>query len=264
MQPVDMSVVIISANSARYLGPCLDSLHRSPTKANVEVLVVDNHSSDNTIALLSQFPGVVLLARHKRRTFAENNNFAIARSAGRYILLLNADTEVRPGSLDVLIGFLDDHPDCGACGPRMEYPDGSLQLSCRRFPTFGAVLARGTPLRHIQPFKSWHRSYTMADWDHRSTREVDWLIGACLAVRRNAIVDVGVLDEGYRMYYEDVDWCSRMKGGGWRVYYVPDATVMHHYQRASASSINRDTLGHARSVARFLARRLQRRLALLT
>lgn len=248
---IDLSIIIVSANSAHFLLPCLQSIYSNPPQIKTEVWLVDNQSTDGTRQVALQFPEVNLVVNRERYSFAHNNNIGILLSTGRYILLLNPDTEVRQDALDIMVDFMNSHQEAGACGPKLLNPDGSLQPSCRRFPTPLAVLSRGTLLHKMRPFKYWHEKYLMSNWDHASVRGVDWVMGACLLVRRETVADVGLLDEAFRMYYEDIDWCYRIRQRGWKIYYVPRAQVMHHYQRTSAASFNRKTLFHIHSILRY-------------
>jgi hypothetical protein len=255
----DLSIITISTDEAHFLEPCLQSIFSNPPRVETEIWVIDNLCRDETRSVASSFPEVNLVTNRERYGFCRNNNIGILNSTGRYVMLLNPDTEVFPGTLDVMVDFMDNHPTVGACGPKVLNPDGSLQWSCRYFPTPHAVISRGTPLRNLSPFKCWHEEYIMADWKHDELRAVDWVLGACLLVRRRTIAEVGLLDERFKKYYEDIDWCYRMKQTGWNICYVPHARIMHHYQRASAMGINRNTWLHVQSILRyFVKHRLNR------
>lgn len=247
---MDLSVIIVSYNMASFLGRCLASIYRAAPRINFEVLVVDNASTDGSTQMVrTGFPQVTLLANEMNYGFARANNQALQMSKGRYCLLLNPDTLVNPRSLDEMVEFMDHHPDAGASGCQLISPDGAIQLSCRSFPSLLAVLLRGTRLHKV--YNKPVARYLMAEWDHSSVREVDWVLGACLLLRRAALEDVGLLDEGFFLYYEDIDLCYRLKQRGWKVYYNPQVQVVHYYQRASARGIpNRLTLEHIRSVFR--------------
>lgn len=251
---LDLSIIIILTEGQRHFAePCLRSIFGSPSRCQFEVLLVDNACSEDTVGFVrSRFPAVRWIHNEVPHSYAHNNNLGMAHAQGRYILLLNLDTVVGEGALDALVQFMDQHSEAGACTAQLLNPDGSIQFSCRRFPTPLAVLARGTPLRKIYPFSAIHARYVMADWDHKDVRAVDWALGACLLVRREVVKQVGGMDERFVQYYEEIDWCYRIKRGGWQIYYVPEAQVMHHYQRASAAGLNRSTWFHARSIVRYL------------
>jgi len=223
-----LTVCIVTWNSARDIGPCLDSLAACRCASPVEVIVVDNGSRDDTVARVErQYPEVHIEALGHNRGFATANNRAITAARGREVMLLNPDTLVHPGAFDTLLRFLDTHPKAGMVGPKLLNADGSLQMSCRHFPNFGAGLFRNTPLGRILPKNRFATDYLMTDWDHLSPRRVDWLSGACCLVRREALERVGLLDDKYFMYCEDVDWGYRMRAAGWERWYVPTAQITH-------------------------------------
>jgi len=226
--PPDVTIAIVSHRHYRFLEPCLTALYRNTT-ARLDVAIVDNVGEPPIATLLrTRFPQVRLIVNLRALGFAANNNQVILDSPARYAMLLNPDTEVRPGSIDRLVEYLDRHPQVGACGPKLVYPDGRLQLSCRRFPTVGAVLVRRTPLRVFFRGSQLARTYVMADEAHDASRPVDWLFGAAILIRRECLRTVGGLDEGMFMYCEDADWCLRCRQAGWDIHYVPDAEIVHH------------------------------------
>ena len=245
-----LSVLIVHYNTADLLRRSLTALFSDPPEVSFEVLVVDNASPDETVRDLSrEFPDAVFHFNRRNVGFAQAGNQAIGMSKGRYPMLLNPDTVVRGEGLDRLVAFMEAHPDAGICSPRLVYPDGKLQLSCRRFPTLLVLLLRITRFERLIPGPVRH--YLMADWDHMSIREVDWVIGACMVLRREALEEVGFLDGAFFMYYEDIDLCYRLWQKGWKVYYNPDVTVLHNHQRMSARLLpNRLSYVHARSLLR--------------
>jgi GT2 family glycosyltransferase len=188
----------------------------------VEILVVDNASGDRSAEMVAeQFPQVRLHRSPKNLGFPGGNNVGYRLSRGRYFLLLNSDTVVAPGAFAELVRFADANPQAGIVGPRVLNPDGSLQMSCRRFPTLGAGLFRNTPLGRLFPKNRFTRDYLMTDWDHHVERPVDWVSGCCLLARRQMVEEIGLLDEGYFMYCEDVDWAYRAGQAGWQVLRPP-------------------------------------------
>ena len=251
---LDLSIILILTDEqCQFAQPCLQSILGHPPRCRYEVLVVDNACGEDTVGFVrDRFPVVRWVHNAAPHSYAHNNNLGIAHTQGRYILLLNMDTVVGFGALDVLMQFMDQHPEAGVCSAKLLNPDGSIQLSCRRFPTPLAVLARGTVLRRAYPFSAIHARYVMADWDHLSPRSVDWALGACLLVRRDVVDQVGGMDEKFIKYYEDIDWCYRIKQQGWHIYYVPEARVTHHYQRASAAGMSHNTWLHVCSIVRYL------------
>jgi len=260
---LDLSVVIVSTDEGHFLRPCLEALRQAMIGIRAEVFLVENCCQDDTTAVAGEvLREARVISNPSRYGFARSNNAALRQAKGRYMLVLNPDTEVRPDALTTLVKYLDEHPRVGAAGARLLNPDGTLQYSCRRFPSMRSVFFRWLP-KCPKPVRDWAlRDYLMLDWDHRSARAVDWLMGACLCVRRAAVEQVGFLDEGFHLYYEDIDWCYRMWKGGWEVHYVPDAVVMHHYQRTSAQRLfSRALCMHADSVVRYFLKHRGARLA---
>jgi GT2 family glycosyltransferase/lipopolysaccharide/colanic/teichoic acid biosynthesis glycosyltransferase len=245
-----VSVVIVSYNSRDTIGQCLTSLG-SPAVA--EIVVVDNASSDGTPDLVRErFPGVRVVANSENGGYAKGVNQGIRLSTGRYVLILNPDITVEDGAVETLARFMDEHPDAGIGASRLVNPDGTLQYSCRRFYTFLTLLLRRTPLGRLFRNSSAIADYLMLDYDHEESRPVDWVIGACMMARREALGDIGLMDERFFLYFEDVDWCYRARQGGWRVYYVPGSVMRHRHVRASARlRPSRHVLAHALSLFHF-------------
>ncbi|MDE0510627.1 MAG: glycosyltransferase family 2 protein, partial [Gammaproteobacteria bacterium] len=232
-QQVTVSIIILTWNSEQQIGACLASLDRGLSEFPSEVIVIDNGSQDQTCAVIRKVrPDAQLLCNLENRGVAPARNQGIQLARGEYALILDDDTVVQPGALDVLIRYMEAHPEAGLCGPRLTDADGNLQLSCRRFPTLIDKLARRLPSILGQEIA---RKAEMADWDHRTIREVDYVIGACQVIRRRALQEVGLLDE--RIFYgpEDVDICLRLQQAGWQVVYNPDAVVVHEERRVSRS-----------------------------
>jgi GT2 family glycosyltransferase len=231
---LDLSVIIVNWNTRDDVGRCLHSLEGAAPGLRVEVVVVDNGSRDGSARLVARrFPWVRLLALRANLGFARGNNLALAHTTGRYRLLLNPDTLVHGDALAQLVAYADSQPRVGLLGPRLLNPDGSLQASCRRFPTVSALLFRNTPLGTLFPRNPWARSYLMESDDHEAPRDVDWLSGACLLARAEMIAEIGALDERFYMYVEDMDWCRRAHDAAWRVSYLPSAVVTHAVGRSS-------------------------------
>jgi N-acetylglucosaminyl-diphospho-decaprenol L-rhamnosyltransferase len=226
----DLTVVVVSHDHGRYLEACLRSLEPGRHAVSLEVIVVDNASRDETSEVVARFPWALLVRNTEREGFSANNNKALRRARGRHALLLNPDTEVEDGALQTLVAFLDENPRVGLCGPQLRYPDGRVQASCRRFPNLAWVLLRRTPLRLVLSETEATRAHLMADFDHDRRARVDWLLGAAIAARRELLATVGLLDEGFFLYVEDIDWALRAGQAGWEVWYVPEARVVHHHQ----------------------------------
>lgn len=228
MPNADLSVIIVTWNTRELLKKCLAALPAAVNGLSIETWVVDNASSDGTVEMVrEQHPAVRVIANRENRGWAGGNNQALKQSGGRFLLLLNADTEPRPGSLAMLVRFLEQHPDVGACGPMLLLGDGSVQGNGRRFPTFWKEFLDVTGLRHLA-LRAYSRRFGWGRDDFEALAEVDEVTGACLLVRRETVEQVGLLDEQFFMFYDEVDWCYRMKAAGWRVFYFPEAKVVHH------------------------------------
>lgn len=249
---MDLSICIVSWNTRADLERALASLAAGAAGLAWEAIVVDNASTDDSVAMVrSQFPQVQLICNQQNVGFAAANNQALARSKGDFALLLNSDTVVEEGALTRLVEFMRAHPRCGAAGAKLLNGDGSLQYSCRRFPRMMTGFFRKVPLGRLLPENRFDRNYLMKDWDHAEPRQVDWLSGAALCVRRETLAEVGPLDEGYFMYCEDVDWCWRARMHRWEVWYAPAAVITHHIGRSSDQRPYAMVLRFHRSMMRF-------------
>ncbi len=237
---MDLSVIVVSWNVRDLLRRCLQSIlaavDGSAPPRTLEILVVDNASADGSAAMVqAEFPTVRLIANDRNRGFTAANNQGLAASQGRYLLLLNPDAELLDGALAEMVGCMEAHPEAGVLGPQLLYPDGSVQSSRRRFPTVATALVESTVIQEWWRDNRVLRRYYMLDPPPPpgEPQPVDWLVGACLLVRRAAYEQVGGLDEGFFMYSEELDWCRRIKGAGWQVLYLPTARVIHHEGKSS-------------------------------
>jgi GT2 family glycosyltransferase len=220
-----LSIVIVSWNTCELLNRCLETVFAYPPDVPFEVWVVDNNSQDKTVSMLrSQFPQVQLIVNGANPGFAAANNQAIRASSGEYLLLLNPDTEVKPGAITALVDFLDEQPQVGGAGSKLLNPDGSLQPSCYPMLTGFRELWRLLHLDWLKPVGE----YNMHRWDTAEPRRVEVIQGASLILRRTVLDRVGLLDEGYFMYTEEVDLCYRMQQVGWLLYWVPQSQVVHY------------------------------------
>ena len=230
---VDLSVVILSWNVHDLLGQCLRSATMGYRPLATETIVVDNASCDGSAEMVrAEFPHVRLIANTTNRGYAGGNNDGIAAATGRYVMVLNPDTRVLGEALATMVAYADAHPDVGALGPQLLNPDGSVQSSRRHFPTLITGLFESTWLQPLAP-PGVLRHYYVLDRTDDEIQEVDWVTGACLLVRREAIHQVGGLDEGFFMYSEELDWCRRIRQAGWKVVYLPTAQVMHYAGKSS-------------------------------
>ena len=226
---MDLSTVIVSYQSTRPLLGCIAALQADVIGLAHEIVVVDNDPSAGALAAVAHdFPRVRGIANQENVGYARAVNQGIAATTGEYVMVMNPDAFLERGAIAALTGYLRTHPRTGIAGPRMVGRDGMLQYSARGFPDHMTFLFnRYSLLTRLFPRNPYTRRYLLSDWDHASVRDVDWLSGACLMVRRAAIAEVGGMDETYFMFNEDVDWCRRMKLGGWAVSYVPEALVYH-------------------------------------
>lgn len=230
---MDLSIVIVNWNGLTVLKDCLASIYASTHEVEFEVIVVDNDSQDDSVAMVRRdFPHVRLVCNSSNLGFAAGNNRGFAVATGRYVLLLNSDTLVLPGAFDKPVQYLDAHPDVGALGCRVEFPDRSFQTSCYRFADpLALFLTRLLPLgavakERLNYARYWARQFT-------EPTDVDVVAGCFMMVRREVFRSAGTLDEDFFMYGEDEEWCSRMKRHGWRVVYFPGATIVHIHRFSS-------------------------------
>jgi GT2 family glycosyltransferase len=211
---------------------CLDSLFAGRIPAPYEVLIPDNCSTDESLSLAESRWGnqVRILRNGDNRGFSWGNNIGIRQCAGEYVCLLNPDTVIHDGAFQTLIDFLDAHPRVGFAGPKVLNKDGTLQLSCRRMiPSPFDAIARALLLSKLFPHSRRFSRYNATYLDENVTQPVDASTGCCMVARRSMIDEIGLLDEGYFIYCEDVDWFQRAKSAGWEVWYVPTAVIEHHH-----------------------------------
>lgn len=225
----DVSVVVLSWNTRELLRACLEAVRLGGDGLDVETIVVDNASADGSADMVARdFPEAVLIRNSENRGYARGVNQGIARASGTRICLLGSDTRVSPDCLPRMAAFLDGHPRAGAVAPRLLDPDGTLQRACMRLPDLTTVLFWDTPLQRLFPRSRELVRYQMLDWDHRGTREVEQPPGTCFMVRRRVVERVGPMDEALWLFFNDVDWCLRIRRAGWTIWYLDEATVIHH------------------------------------
>lgn len=249
----DLSIIIVNWNVRELLRRCLASISntQSPIPTS-EIIVVDNASSDGSAEMVrNEFPHVRLIANTTNRGFTGGNNDGLAQARGRYVLLLNPDTEVVGDALATMVAYADAHPQVGALGPQLLNPDGSVQSSRRRFPTLATALFESTWLQPLAPRGVLERYYAL-DLPDDQPAEVDWVTGAALLVRREAMEQVGMLDEGFFMYSEELDWCRRIKAAGWQIVYLPAAQIIHHVGKSSEQVVPQRHIYFQTSKVRYL------------
>jgi GT2 family glycosyltransferase len=230
-----LSIVIVTWNAKNYAAECLDSLRTLMPKPEIEVLVVDNNSSDGTPELIREkYPEVVLIQNRENLGFARANNIGIRESAGEYVGLINSDVRVLNGCLEQMQAYMNANREIGVLGPRMLDAKGHASRSYMRSPTLWRYFCRALALDDLFPRSKLFGSYTMNYFDREQTAEVDVLNGWFWLIRREALNQVGPLDETFFMYGEDIDWCKRFRDRGWKVVYYPK-TESIHYGGASSS-----------------------------
>jgi N-acetylglucosaminyl-diphospho-decaprenol L-rhamnosyltransferase len=251
---LDLAIVIVNYNTRDLLRDCLTSLRQAAREgvSGFAVVVVDNASGDGSVGMVrDEFPAVKLIANPVNGGYAQANNlglreFGFGGQMGeradcsrlpRYALLLNTDTVLPPDALDKMVAFMDAHPEAGMAGPKLVLRDGSLDLACRRaFPSPGVAFYRLVGLSKLFPASPRFARYNLTYLDPDQLTEVDSVVGAFMMVRREAVVQAGLLDEAFFMYGEDLDWAFRFKARGWKVYYNPAVTVLHVKRAASRRS----------------------------
>ena len=227
---VDVSVVIVNYNTRAMTLQALESVFTSETVCSYEVILVDNASSDDSVgSVRSVFPNVLIIENRTNVGFATANNQGIRISSGRYVLLLNSDTRLEIDTMQSMVAFMDEQPMAGVSGCKVLLPDGRLDAACKRgFPTPLTSLFYVSGVARLFPRSAVLNRYHMGHLSADDTSPVDAVVGAFMLVRRNVIDQVGLLDEEFFMYGEDIDWCYRIKQAGWQVYYYPRAQIMHY------------------------------------
>jgi N-acetylglucosaminyl-diphospho-decaprenol L-rhamnosyltransferase len=230
---MDVSIVVLNYNTRDHLRACLEGL--SEVGLDVEVLVVDNASSDGSAEMVQgEFPWVRLIRSPRNGGYAFGNNQALRQARGEAILILNPDTLLPAGAVAALLDKLREHPESGIVGPKLLRPDGSMHLACRRsFPTPLVSFYRFSGLGRLFPASSRFGRYNLTFVDPDAPIEVDAVCGACMLVRHEVMERVGLLDEQFFMYGEDLDWCLRTRQAGWTVRYEPSIVVQHQHGAAS-------------------------------
>ena len=245
-----LSIVTVTYNSEETIRACLEAIPRGGLEA--EVIVVDNASTDRTVALIREhFPWVRLVESGHNSGFSGGSNRGIALAGAPLILLLNPDTIVQPGALRALVDFADRHPSAGMIGCRIRYPDGRLQHSCFKFPNFRMAFFGFFPLVPMDhPLNGRHR-----EEEYERPHPTEHLLGAVLLVRREVVARIGLLDaETFPMYFEETDWCHRAARAGWDRYYTPAATVLHHQAHSTSRFPEKMSVAFHRSQARYYRR----------
>jgi hypothetical protein len=217
-----LTIIVVTYNSARTIESCLTSLQIALANKKAETIIIDNNSTDNTKTLLKNLLHTekILYLPHNVG-FAAGVNKGISISKGQYILLVNPDLVIDWNCINGMLFFLREHDEVGAVGPRLVYPNGDRQPSCRRYPTFRAIMSSQIRFATSLIGNMVLNRYLMKDVSLTSPAEVEWIIGACMMIKRIAIEDVGLFDQRFFLYREDTDWCYRARNRKWKVYYLP-------------------------------------------
>lgn len=227
---MDLSVCIVNWNTRELLRACLESIEAARGRLAVQVIVVDNASADGSAQMVREsFPSVELIANPENRYYAAANNQALRAAAAPLKLLLNSDIEVPADGLRTLVDWMRERPRVGALAPRLVYPDGRLQHSCRSFPSPDTVMFEALGLSRLLPSSRLFGKYRMTWWGYDEDRPVDQPMASALLLRAEALEEVGLLDEQFPMFFNDVDLCRRLWDAGWEVWFTPTVTMTHHH-----------------------------------
>lgn len=241
---IDLSVVIVNYNNLRVLRDCLPSLPAALEGLDAEVVISDNGSSDGSLDWIRKdYPSFRIIENRANLGFAEGNNRAFPHVRGRYVLLLNPDTVVEPDAFRRMVAFMEAHPRAGGLGCQLLGADSSRQYSARRFPTLTTYFLQSTGLAWRYQRNRFFGQFELTYWDGQSERQVDWVCGAVLMMRREVVNRIGGFDPYFFLTYDEVDLCHRIKNAGWEVWYTPDAKIMHlEGQSDPQSDISKDGL----------------------
>jgi GT2 family glycosyltransferase len=217
----EVSTIVVTYNALPWLDRALQSVR------DTELVVVDHGSTDGTLELVhDHFPEAVLVEQGNLG-FGAGNNAGMRVASGRWYLLLNSDAWLKPGALDALVAFAEEHPEAAVVGPRLLNADGTLQRSVRGFPTVWRIATEYLFLRKLAPRSRLLNAFYAGGFDHETAREAEFLMGSVLLVRREAVEAVGGFDERYFMFSEETDWCYRFRQAGWKVWFFPGAEAVH-------------------------------------
>lgn len=229
-----LSIIITHYKTLELLKLCLESLRAASFNLPHEILVMDSEAQEETEETIkSDWPEVKYFPFNKNTGYAKMVNVGLREAQGEYLLILNADILAAKDSLDKLIGYLSANPKIGLLGPQLLNFNGTIQESCFHFHRFATIIYRRTILGLTDPGKKELAKFAMKDFDKQSIKDVDWLLGAALMLRRQALEKVGLMDERFFLYFEDTDWCRRFWAGDWRVVYFPQAQMHHYHGRLS-------------------------------
>ena len=234
-----LSIVIVNWNSWDYLKKCLESIRQYVAEINVEVVVVDNASGDHSVANIQTFfPEVKLIALEKNYGFPKANNLGFAQTRGKYLLALNPDTEIKAGTLQLSLKFLEEHPEYGCVGVKSLHSSGEIQISCaRKFPSLTGIVLQLMFLDKIFPKINLEYNMDMPAWDHQSSRDVDMIAGFYMMFPRSLYKEIGGFDERVLMFLEDIEYCIRIWDRGYKIRYLADVEIVHHGGKSTDQAV---------------------------
>lgn len=231
---IDLSIIIVTWNVADYIVACLASIYRNiNSRYEYEIIIVDSASQDNSVELIqSQYPDVKLMEKSENIGYTQGNNIGLEQAKGKYLILLNPDTEILDNALNKMIDYLETHPDVGMIGPHTYNTDGTTQSTRRKFPTKALAFFESTWLQQFAP-KTMLDNFYLNDQPNDGIFPVDWVQGSALMLRREVFEQIGGLDTGYVMYFEELDWCKRASAENWKCIYLGSAEIIHHGGKSS-------------------------------
>jgi GT2 family glycosyltransferase len=248
----DVSLIIVNWNTKDLVLKCIKSALETKAAFSQEIIVVDNASSDGSAeAIERDHPCVVSIKNDKNYGFARGNNIGIEKSKGRYVCLVNSDVQVLDRTIGYLIDYMDKNPRVGILGPKILWPDMTLQDSCRKFPTLWTKLCETFALNRLFPKSAVFSGEHMQFFTHDQVKRVDSLAGCFMMIRQSALKEVGLFDEQYFIYSEEIDLCKRFRAAGWNVVFLPEVSVVHHHAASTAKDPVRFALLQQRSLLKY-------------
>ena len=243
---MELSIIIVNYEQSHFLGDCLESVHLTICKTKFEVILVDNSSKDKGLeSVLKRFPETRLIDNARNVGFARANNQGAKIANGDFLFFINPDTIMIKGTIESMLDYIRSDPSVGILGPKVLNPDQTLQYSCRKFPTiWSGLFNRYSVMTRFFPNNRYSKDYLMLDYDHSSTRSVDWISGCCMMIPAPIFKEVNGFDENYFLFIEDVDLCQTMRKKGYRVDYFPSAKIFHKISSSSSQSAPQTIIKH--------------------
>lgn len=252
MNSMKLSIIIITYNSENLIGPCLDSIYKTTKDLDYEIIIIDNVSQDDTVSFLRKnYPKINLTVNSENVGFARGVNQGIKKAKGEFILLLNPDMRVLDGAINKSLAYLEKNSDTGILGCQLLYPNLKLQASFGNFPSLFTEFLQATYLYKFLPWGRFIPESATSKKRFKKIHEVDWLGGGFMMVRRKTFDQIGLFDENFFMYLEDVDLCFRAKKSGFKVIYFPEAQVIHHHMASTKKDPSSAIINELRSLVYF-------------